>query len=70
MHIVCRKKANTSKYVKIWSYIHICIYMCVCIYICIYVNVQSVYINVSYVTLENNMFEEIGTLYTVGEGVE
>lgn len=33
-------------------------------------NISFVHINVSYIILENNMFDEIDIVYTVGESVE
>lgn len=52
VYIVFRR-INTNKCVKICSYIHIHVYIWVCI--CIYTwKVSSVYINVSYIVLENS----------------
>lgn len=41
------------EYMKIWPYLQICVYTCVYI-----LKVSSVYINVLYITLENNIFNE------------
>lgn len=66
MCIVFRKtNVNTREYMKIWPYLQICAYTCVDI-----LKVSSVYINVSYITLENNMFDETDFFYIVGNGME